>query len=58
MHVQVRHQVQRPVEASQAGAGVTSCLLQHTQANLLHGLQEGDVCRFQGPDVYNMRLEK
>ena len=57
MHVQVRHQVERPVEASQAGAGVTTCLLQHTQANLLHGLHKGDVSRCQGSDVYNVSLE-
>ena len=58
MDVQVRQQVERPVEASQAGAGVTTCLLQHTQANLLHGLHEGDVGRCQGSDVYNVSLYK
>ena len=58
MHVQVRHGVERPVEASQAGGGVTTCLLQRTQANLLHALNKGNVGRCQAPDVYNVNLEK
>ena len=58
MHVQVRHTVDWPVEPSQATAGVTTSLLQHTQAHLLHGLYKGDVCRGQGADVNYVLLDR
>ena len=56
MHVEMRHSVERPVEPGYTSAGVTSCLLQHTQANLLHGLDKGDVCGGEGADVHNVVL--